>query len=146
MAYVTNAQLIEAMGGDGIVAKYTDDTGSTPTADTITEMIARADGMMDSYIAMRYATPVDTSTYPKTAAVLRACSIALAAFNIQAIRDMVAPDIKARRETWLEWLKGLAKGEIEIPAGTELPGPTSVTDSVFVSETRRGGRDNLARI
>lgn len=146
MAYVTNAQVIESMGGDGIVAKYTDDTGSTPTASVVTEMIAKADGMMDSYIAMRYATPVDVTAYPKAAAVLRACSVSLSAFNIQAIRDMVAPDIKARQETWLEWLKGLAKGEHEIPAGTELPGPTSVTDSEFVSETRRGGRDNFARI
>ncbi len=40
MAYATNAELKTAMGGAAVVAKYTDDSGSTPTEATITQKIA----------------------------------------------------------------------------------------------------------
>ncbi len=142
MAYATNSEVITSMGGNAVVAKYTSDSGSSPTASTVTEAVAKGDGEIDGYLAKRYSTPIDTSAYPDSAAFLRGISVVFATRNIQLLRDAVSPAIVRAYDKWIAWLRE----DPIVPSDSILPGSTSQTEAVFDFQTRVSGRANMERI
>lgn len=142
MAYCTNAELKTAMGGAAVVAKYTDDSGAVPTEATITDAIARGDGEIDSYLSVKYKTPINIAAFPKAAPALRGMSIIFATRLIQLLRDGVSPKIEEAYHHLIEWLQA----NPQLPADSPLTASTSIPSASFGSQTRVTGRANMERL
>jgi len=145
MGYVTNADIEERLGGAQYV-QLTDDEG-TGQADTdkVDEARLGAEGEVNSYIGRRYAVPVDLSRYPELADVLRSIVLDLVEYRLHARRPPVPPDIIRKRQSALQWLERVARGEIVLPATSVVTGNTA-TGTVGESSTSRRifTRDSLA--
>lgn len=120
MAYVTNAD-IEARLGTQTYVQLTDDDG-TGTADLVKVDEARlgAEGEANSYLAARYAVPVDLSNEPQVAAVLKSFVLDLAAYRLHSRRPPVPDDVIRRRDEAVVWLTRAASGLVQLPAAIAL--------------------------
>ncbi len=116
MAYVTNAE-IEARLGSSAYVQLTDDAGNG-TADLAKVEEARlgAEGEANSYLATRYAVPIDLTGEPQLAAVLRSFVLDLVAYRLHGRRPPVPADVVRRREEAITWLGRVASGLVQLPA------------------------------
>ncbi len=83
MPYVTNADIEERLGTLAYV-QLTDDTGSgAADLDKVNEARLGAEGEVDSYLAARYAVPVDLVAHPELSAVLRTFVLDLVEYRLR---------------------------------------------------------------
>lgn len=117
MGYVTNAD-IEKRVGPAAYVQLTDDEGTgSANEDRVDEARLGAEGEADSYLARRHAVPVDLSGHPQVQAVLVGFVLDLAVYRLHARRPPVPQDVVRRREEAVRWLRGVAEGEVYLPAG-----------------------------
>ena len=126
MAYINNTDITTWMGSATVV-QLTDDTGSG-AADSarITEARVGAEGEVNSYLATRYAVPVDLTGEPEVSAVLRTFVLDLAAYRLRSRRPPVPADVVRRRDEAIEWLARVASGLVQLPAALAPRGPTAL--------------------
>ena len=117
MTYITNSDL-EAWLGTETYIELTDDVGSG-SADPAKANEARlgAEGEANSYLATRFAVPVEVSSDAEAAAVLRTFVLDLAAYRLHSRRPPVPADVVRRREEAVTWLGRVAAGIVQLPAG-----------------------------
>ncbi len=129
MGYMTNADLQLRLGNEAYV-QLSDDNGDG-AADTavVDEVRLAAEAELNSYLSVRYAVPIDLTAHPDLANVLKSASLDLAEYRLRLRRPPVAADaIRLHRET-VEWLKGVSRGDIELPASS-LPAANAARGSI----------------
>lgn len=116
MSYITNADLEMRVGTQAYI-QLTDDAG-TGSADAAKADEARlgAEGEANSYLAARYAVPIDLAGEAQLAAVLRSFVLDIAAYRLHGRRPPVPADIVRRREEAVAWLARVASGLVQLPA------------------------------
>ncbi|MBU0638054.1 MAG: DUF1320 domain-containing protein [Planctomycetes bacterium] len=147
MAYVTTTQLSQRLGAT-LYARLTDRVNGT-TADTTVaqQIVAEAEAEADSYLARRYATPVDVSGHAELADVLAARVLDLAeygAWKSSPFTNRVAARVMDIQAAAVAWLEQVARGELDLPAATVLASPTAQDNGPrFTAETRKFSGDEL---
>lgn len=121
MGYVTNTDIEERLGTSAYVG-LTDDAG-TGQADTdkVDEARLGGEGEVDSYLAPRYAVPVDVTEYAELAGLLKSITLDLVEFRLQCRRPPVADEVIRKRDAAIDWLRDVARGAANLPAESELP-------------------------
>ncbi len=115
MAYITNVD-IEQWVGTTTLVELTDDTGAGSV--DVTRVDASrlgAEGEADSYLATRYAVPIDVSSEPDLEAVLKIFILDLAAYRLHGRRPPVPADVVRRREEAVAWFLRAASGDVQLP-------------------------------
>jgi phage gp36-like protein len=138
MPYCTQDD-IEKMMPLSDLADLTTESGATPDAGVVSEVIAKAGAEIDSYLAVRYVLPLAA-----TPDEIKHRAVDLAIYYLYARRSMM-PEI--RRDNYKDavaWLKDVAAGRAVVTgvAGVELPGASDQVVEVS-SSTRVFSRDTL---
>jgi phage gp36-like protein len=121
MAYITTAQLSARLGAT-IYARLTDRVSGTTASSTVAQQIVdEAEAEANSYLAVRYRTPVDLTSHPEVAAVLAGRVLDLAECAAWRGSPFVSDPpqrVKAMYETALNWFVALAAGSVVLPASS----------------------------
>ena len=144
MSYITNADIEERLG-TALYIQLTDDTG-TGSADTDVVDSARdeAEGEANSYLAQRYKVPVNLTTYPELAEVLKGFTLDLVEYRLHTRRPPVTDDVVAKHEASVEWFRDVADGEVSLPAATTVsPNTASGRRGQAVGDDRLLSRGEL---
>lgn len=119
MAYVSVTQLRQRLGLT-VYARLTDRVHGTAGDDTVAQQIVEeAEAQANSYLAVRYATPVDLGAHPELADVLTARVLDLAEYLAWRSSPFVSDVPERVRMLWQEanrWLEALAAGRVLLPA------------------------------
>ena len=144
MAYVTNSD-IELRLGQAVYVQLTDDDGNgTADAAVVDEARLAAEGEVNSYLARRFAVPVDVTTHADLAAVLKSVTLDAVEYRLRVRRPPVSSDGTRRYLQAIEWLEGVAQGIISLPAQSELaPNPAQGPSAQTTGEERLPSRDEL---
>lgn len=143
--YVTNND-IELRLGTARYIQLTDDAGTgSANEDVVDEARLGAEGEADSYLAQRYAVPIDLAEHPGTAAVLQSLVLDLVEYRLYARRPPVPRDILAKRDAALTHFQRVARGEAMLPSADEIePNPASGFRAATTGDERILSRDELA--
>lgn len=139
MAYVTTGQLESRLGAP-LYARLTDRASGTTADETVAaQIVAEAQAEADSFLARRYATPVDLAAHPELAAILEARVLDLAEWLAWKSSPFVS-DCPQRvyrlHEAARRWFEDVARGRTTLPASSPAAGPTACENG----PRYRGGR------
>jgi len=145
MAYISNSD-IETRLGSAAYVQLTDDAGAgVANQEVVDEARAGAEGEVDSYLARRFAVPVDLARNPELSGILRSIALDLAEYRLRLRRPPVPAEATERRIAAVSWLKRVAAGEVQLPAGLDpLPTPLGGTRARATGEERLFTPDELA--
>jgi phage gp36-like protein len=119
MSYSSNSDIQTRLGSKYV--SLTDDSSPGMADETrVTQARQFAEAEVDSYLARRYAVPVDTAGEADLATALKAISVDLAIHRLYERRPPVPIEIVQRRTAAIGWLEGIATGSIVLPASVEL--------------------------
>ncbi len=122
MSYANLSDLRERLG-DRAYVQLTDDTGSGVADDGLAaEALRGAEGEMNSYLARRYAVPVQVADEPDVAALLKAVALDLAEYRLYGRRPSVPDHVRMNRDAAIRWLQLVADGHTILPARREPAG------------------------
>jgi phage gp36-like protein len=125
VAYITNSDIEKRLGHAAYV-QFTDDFGSGSADDAVVdEARAGAEGEVDSYLARRYAVPIDLATNPELGPLLVSTTLDLAEYRLRLRRPPVAAESRAAHDAAVAWLQMVARGEIDLPVRAALPASPS---------------------
>ncbi|MHC4695137.1 MAG: phage protein Gp36 family protein [Planctomycetota bacterium] len=125
MAYVANSDIEERLGSQAYVHLTDDDGDGVADVGVVDEARLGAEGEVDSYIAQRYQVPVDVSARAELAGVLASITLDLAEYRLRSRRPPVPANTVRQHSRAIDWLKGVALGEISLPSTTEVPPGTA---------------------
>ena len=150
MAYITTTQL-QARLGSGLYARLTDRANGNSANSTVAQQIvSEAEAVANSYLAKRYATPIDLTAHPELADLLVARVLDLAEF--MAWRDSpfvtgLPARVNTMHESAVKWLSSIAAGTIDLPASTPPAERTARDDGPQFTDVERGlSRDELDNV
>lgn len=119
MSYLTNDD-IRLRIGDAAYIQLTDDANSGTADETIVnEARAGAQAEADSYLAGRYAIPIDTGAYAESGSLLRSFVIDIAEYRLHNRRPPVPADIVRRHTEAVAWLLRVATRAAHLPGVPE---------------------------
>ena len=131
MAYITTSQLSERLG-PALYARLTDRVAGAVADESIAaRLVADAEAEANTYLASRYATPVDVVAHPEVADVLMARVLDLAEYAAWWGSPFVTDPptrVHALRATAVSWFQAVAAGRMDLPAARPLGAPTAVDD------------------
>lgn len=108
MPYTVTQDLEQAAGGAARLVELADwDGDGEADAAALAAAQAKADGLIDSYAAMRYATPIAS---PSAILVQQAADEAI--YQLKSRRGMVTAQDVEERTARMEWLEQLSKGRV----------------------------------
>ena len=138
MSYVTNSDIENRLGTSAYI-QLTDDAG-TGSADTTKVAEARdsSEAEVNSFLATRYQTPIDTSAEPAVLAAIKSVVLDLVAYRLHGRRPPIPADVVRRRSEAIAWLAQVALGATQLPSVSAL---TENTARGIVIET--AGPDRL---
>lgn len=131
--YATNAELIARYADAAEAAHATDsDSITVPDDVVLTEIVGESEGWINSYIRVRYATPVsvaDLAASPSMAALLKGLTLDEGIYRLCVRGDLASEIKKDLRTERIEWLQMVASGKVELPAtvyptSAPIHGPT----------------------
>lgn len=111
---------------DNEVARVTDNTEAEgPNTTVITELLDRAQAIVDGKLAARYAVPVDVVAHPNVFPLLRGLTIHIAVYQAVGGRnDVISEAKKLLYDRAIEYLAELHDGEADLPGVSPLPSST----------------------
>ncbi len=122
MAYSTQTDILKRISSAEL-AQLTSEN-DTIDASVVTEMIAAADGEIDSYVAVRYAVPLASPP-----ALIKTCSVSIALYRLFERRANrlggINDAIKAAYDNALKSLNAISLGKISL--GVDPPPSASTT-------------------
>lgn len=132
-SYASLAQLKAHVGSaadpPGLYEQLTDLVASRSGDDAVGQQrLDDAEAFINGRLGGRYRTPVDASADEALASSLRACALAIAAWNLYANhpdKPRVRDSVRAEYDRWVGWLDRVASGASALPGAAELPGPVS---------------------
>ena len=120
MPYVTNNDIETRLGTERYV-QLTDDSGTGSANQAVVgEAREGAEREVDSYLARRYAVPLDVSANTELAGLLTTIVLDLVEFRLHARRPPVRADVTVKRDAAVKWLTRAAAGTVEPPSATPL--------------------------
>lgn len=129
MAYITTTDLSARLGAT-LYARLTDRVhGTTADNDVAQQIVAAAEAEADSYLAKRYATPLDLVAQPELVGVLQARVLDLAEHAAWKSSPFVSDPpqrIRMLYATALAWFEAVARGAVTLPAA--VPPASSTAD------------------
>lgn len=132
MAYVTTAELAARLGTP-LYARLTDRAaGTTADAAVAQQIVDEAEAVANSYLAVRYATPIDLVRHPELAEVLRARVLDLAeyaAWQSSPFVNDLPGRVQRLDELARRWLIDVAAGEAQLPAAHRPAARTMVDET-----------------
>jgi phage gp36-like protein len=112
------------------------------TADEVARLIDDADGIIDSYLARRYAVPVAT-TPASTPRIIRTISATLALIDV-VDKNPATPEWVARKlERAWKLLEAIANGDMTIPGVVELSTSGGIQSSTADYEPTFGSQPSI---
>lgn len=139
MAYCVKADILKQITEDQLIGLTDDaDAGSVDDA-IVTEMIARADEIINGYCAQRYTVP-----FSETPGIVKTISIDIALYNLYSRRShIMTEERKNRFENAMKLLKDIEAGRVSlgVPAPTENPdrsGSYEGNDRIFTRDDMEG--------
>jgi phage gp36-like protein len=113
---------IELRIGQARLIHLTDDACSGQVnVDVVNEARDGAVGEVHSYLAHRYAVPIDPIARPHAAAWLRTLVLDLVEYRLHGRRPPVPDDLIRRRAAVVQWLERLADGTVDLPSKEPVP-------------------------
>jgi phage gp36-like protein len=132
MAYVTTTQFSDRLGAT-LYARLTDRVnGSSANATVAQQIIAAAEAEANSYLAVRFATPIDLTQHPELSAVLEARVLDLAehgAWKGSPFVNRIPGRVAALYAAGLAWFEAVAAGSVHLPADSPPASRTAEDDS-----------------
>ncbi len=120
MSYITNND-IELRLGTARYVQLSDDTGSgTADANVVAEARDGAQAEVDSYLARRYAVPIDLTTHLNVSPLLKSITLDLVEYRLHARRREIPDDVVVKRTAAVVWLQRVAKGDVSLPSVAEI--------------------------
>ena len=147
MAYITKEQLSERLGAT-LYARLTDRVQGTTADDVVGQQIVEAaEAEVNSYLARRYAAPVDLAAHPELELVLRACVLDVAEYLAWKSSPFISDPpqrVQALYAGALRWLERVANGRVALPAAGPLAGSTAQPDGPrYAAQPRRFTAEEL---
>jgi phage gp36-like protein len=132
MAYVSRTDLSERLGAT-LYARLTDRVSGAAADDAVADRImAEAEAEADSYLALRYATPIDLTLHPELGEVLKQRVLDLAEYIAWRGSPFVA-DLPGRVQSLYAearaWFSAVGTGRLSLPAVTPPAGRVAADDS-----------------
>lgn len=144
MSYVANEDIETRLGPTAYVQLTDDDEDGSADPAVVDEAREGAEGEVNSYLARRYAVPVDLSSYGELEALLKTVVLDLVEHRLHSRRPPVPADVKAKRQSAVEWLARVASGAVELPAGkTVSANPATGFRAASTGNARVLSRDEL---
>ena len=140
MAYVTLQQLKDRLG-QSLYDRLTDRINGTTGNDAVGQQIVdEAEALVHSYLARRYATPVDLTAHPELADVLAVRVLDVAEYVAWRGSPFVS-DVPDRVEVLhgqaVRWLEAVAAGRVELPASSPPRSRVASDDGPRYAATER---------
>lgn len=136
MAYCTFDDIQTRIGADDLAALADYDGDGAADPDIVAEAIRNAESLIDSYVGVRFAVPVDPAPD-----ILRTRAVNLAVYFLRLGRDSVTEDARAQYEDDVHWLNQVAAGAVSLgleDSPGESPGAATAH---FGTQPRLFGRD-----
>jgi phage gp36-like protein len=109
MAYAVMADIIARMPTRDLI-ELSDPNNLAIQPEPISQAINDASGLIDGYIATRYALPMADPP-----PILTICCVDIAVYNLQKLRPIRdIKDSRDRYEDWLKFLEKVNKGEVQL--------------------------------
>lgn len=121
MSYISNADIEQRLGAKTLIQLADDDGDDVADAGVVDEARLGAEREVDSYLARRYAVPIDLNAHPELADLLATFTLDLAEYRLRVRRPPVPDAATNMRGHAAQWLERIANGTIDLPALTELP-------------------------
>jgi len=145
MSYVTNTQIETRLGTAAYVQLTDDDGDQQADAAVVDEARLGAEGEVESYLARRYAVPIDLTQHPEVGDVLASIVLDLVELRLRSRRPPIPEVTLKRHADALQWLRDVADGLVELPSVTPLAGSALHGPSVLsTSEPQTLSRDELS--
>jgi phage gp36-like protein len=136
MAYCTFEDIETRIGADDLAALADYDGDGAADPDIVAEAIRSAESLIDSYVGVRFAVPVDPAPD-----ILRTRAVNLAVYFLRLGRDSVTEDARAQYEDDVHWLNQVAAGGVSLGI-EDSPGESSgAATARFATQPRLFGRD-----
>jgi len=131
MAYITTSDL-SARLGTTTYARLTDRVNGTTADGTVAQQIVdEAEAEANSYLARRYATPLDLTAHPELANVLASRVLDLAehiAWRASPFMADLPGRVKATHDAAVQWFTQVAAGTLQLPAASSPASETAAND------------------
>jgi phage gp36-like protein len=144
--YTTTAKLKARFEDEEEVAALTDTLAETgaPDETVLAEVIADAEGEIDSYLAVRYLVPVVVSGHTVLANRLNSLALDIAVVNLLERGHQVSEAQQRRRDRATTYLEKLSVGELLLPSATTLT--TTTTNEPLIAYGTAGTGDDTNRL
>ena len=125
--YLSTTELLTRFPDEGDASFFTDDEqAGVPLGTKLDDIIETAEGLINSRLAMRYATPVDVSIDTELGNTLERMTLDLAeGLMISGRSERISDAKQVQMDRVLDWADRIAKGELMLPGGVTPAGPTS---------------------
>lgn len=120
MAYITNSDIQERLGGAAYVQLTDDDGNGVADVGVVDEARLAAEGEVNSYLARRYEVPIDLSAHPELADILASMTLDLVEYRLRLRRPPVGRSAQQIRAEAVAWLTRVADGRIDLPSATPV--------------------------
>jgi len=146
MSYLTNTDIEHRVGAAAYVQLADDDGDNQADAIVVDEARLGAEGEVNSYLARRFAVPIDLAVHPELVDLLKSITLDLVEMRLRSRRPPV-PDVTLRRHgEALAWLRGIADGAIALPSASPIGPVASSGPSVLTfGEERVLSHDELSQ-
>lgn len=136
MAYTTLSLLIDQFGTAEVTASADRDKDGSADTDVVTRAIEHSDGLIDSYVGVKFKTPLDP--VPK---VVQRIAGDIALYTMSAEVGVYTDEKRKRYDDAIRWLEQVAAGKATI--GGDEP-DTKITGRVRATAGARSwGRDDV---
>lgn len=116
MSYITHSML-EQRVGSAAYAQLADDNGDgVADVEVVDEIRQAAEGEVNSYLAARYAVPVDLAAFSELSGLLVSITLDVAEYRLRLRRPPVSMEVLRRRAEAVDWLANIAAGVLALPA------------------------------
>jgi phage gp36-like protein len=125
MPYITNADIQQRVGAEAYVQLADDDGDGQADTGVVDEVRLGAEGEVNSYLARRYAVPIDLTTHADLAGLLASVTLDLAEYRLRVRRPPVPQETLGRRSQAVDWLTRVAGGALDLPAAAPVAANTT---------------------
>ncbi len=144
MSYVANTEIDERLGHDTYLQLTDDDGDGVADVAVVDEARLGGEGEVNSYLANRYAVPVDLVANANVAGVIKSVTLDLIEYRLRLRRPPVPAAALTQYANAIAWLARLSRGEIELPAVGIARTATRGEIAQSTGEERLLSRDELS--
>lgn len=148
-AYCSVAQLTARFASNIEAAYATDNEAAGVISSTVAaECIGTAEGEINSYLSVRYRTPLSATELADTsvAELMLGVTLDIAEFHVLNRAPDVPEQKEKQYERRIEWLKMVAAGKVTIPGAVEVASVTVNSPELYWSGSDRDLTDVTTRV